>query len=61
MLTWNNVAEPANTTYREKFREKAAGFAIMEKRRNMHWKQVIPTAVKCMRKENEQIDTFKSF
>ena len=60
-MIWNNVAERANTTYPVKFREKATGFAIMVKRRNMHWTQIIPTVVKYMRKENEQIDTFKPF
>lgn len=38
MLTWNSVAEHANTTYPVKFREKATGFAIMENRSITGWK-----------------------
>ena len=36
-----SVAEPANTTYPAKFREKEAGFAIMESRSITHWKRII--------------------
>lgn len=60
-MIWNNVAQRANSTFPVKFREKETGFAIMESRSITHWKRNIPTAVKCMRKENEQIDTSKPF
>ncbi len=56
-----SVAERANTTFPVKFRAKETGFVIMESRSITHWKRNIPTAVKCMRKENEQIDTSKPF
>ena len=38
-MIWNSVAERANSTYPEKCREKAIGFAIMESRSITRWKR----------------------
>ena len=40
-MIWNNVAERANSMYRGKCRAKETGFAIMESRNTMRWKQNI--------------------
>ena len=40
-MIWSSVAERANTTFPVKFREKETGFAIMESRSIMRWKQSI--------------------
>ena len=48
-----SVAEPANTTYPAKFREKENGFAIMESRSITHWKRSIRMGAWIMREEND--------
>lgn len=54
-----SVAEPANTTYPVKFREKATGFAIMASRNTMRWEQSIRIcAMIGVGEMNEQLSLF---